>query len=57
MLYLDNFTFLLYRLSLLFIQICYLTAGDKLTDDLDVKIAVTTIRDDLRIENIVIRKE
>ena len=58
-LYVENFIFffLLYRLSLVIIQICHLPAGGKLLGIQDVKISLTTINDHLKHENTVITRE
>ena len=45
-LYLDSIC--LYRLSLMTIQICQFTAGDKLMDSPDAKISITMINDHLQ---------
>ena len=56
MLYSEKCIFL-YKLSLVIIQICQLTAEDKLLDGLDAKISITTKTNHLKSENTVITRE
>ena len=57
LLYLDNFIFFLYKLSLVINQIRQLTAGDKHMYFAKIKISETTINGHLKPENTVITKE